>query len=92
MAGLPHQVSEEMLYDDAPGDFNPAQEKSDAIRRQFTAAWDMNRVPTLTLPNGWSQGLPTALQLVGRPGSEATLCRAGYAFQQATDFVRHPQV
>ncbi len=92
MAGLPHQVSEEMLYDDAPGDFNPAQEKSDAIRRQFTAPWDMNRAPTLTLPNGWSQGLPTALQLVGRPGGEATLCRAGYAFQQATDFVRHPQV
>ena len=58
---------------------------------QFTAPWDMNRAPTLTLPNGWSdEGLPMALQLVGPLGSEAALCRAGYAYEQATDFTASP--
>jgi len=83
---LPHQVSEDMMYDDTPGNLDP-------IRLRHTAPWDMNRAPTLTLPNGWSeQGLPMALQLVGPLGSEAALCRAGYAYEQATDFIRHPQL
>jgi len=81
---LPHRVSEEMMYDDTPGDFDPT-------RMQFTAPWDMNRAPTLTLPNGWSeQGLPIALQLVGPLGSEAALCRVGRAYERVTDFIRRP--
>ena len=53
------------MYDDTPGEFVWS-------RLQYTAPWDMNRAPTLTLPNGWSeQGLPMALQLVGPLGSEA---------------------
>ncbi len=83
---MPHRITEDMMYDDGPGDF-------DSWRMQFTAPWDMNRAPTLTLPNGWSdEGLPMALQLVGPLGSEAALCRAGYAYEQATDFMRHPEV
>ena len=83
---LPHRVTEELMYEDTPGDF-------DATRMQFTAPWDMNRAPSLTLPNGWSeQGLPIALQLVGAPGGEAVLCRAGYAYERATNFMRHPEV
>ena len=86
MAALPHRVSEDMMYDDTPGDFNWS-------RLQYTAPWDMNRAPTLTLPNGWSdEGLPIALQLVGGLGSERLLCRAGYAYEQATDFMRNPQL
>ena len=85
-ATLPHQVTEDMMYDDTPGEFVWS-------RLQYTAPWDMNRAPTLTLPNGWSeQGLPMALQLVGPLGSEQALCRAGYAYEQATDFMRHPEV
>ena len=85
-AGLPHRVTEDMMYDDTPGDF-------DAARMQFTAPWDMNRAPSLTLPNGWSdQGLPIALQLIGGPGSEPILCQAGHAYEQATDYMRHPEV
>ena len=83
---LPHRVTEELMYEDTPGDF-------DAARMQFTAPWDLNHAPSLTLPNGWSeQGLPIALQLVGAPGSEALLCRAGYAYEQATEFMRHPEL
>ena len=83
---LPHLVSDESLYDGPMVDHGP-------VRRRFSCPWDMNRAPTLTLPNGWTDvGLPTALQLVGSPGGEAVLCRAGYAFERATDFRRHPSV
>ena len=82
---LPHHVTEDMMYDDTPGEFNWS-------RLQYTAPWDMNRAPTLTLPNGWSDGLPIALQLVGPLGSEAALCQVGYAYEQATNFMRHPDV
>lgn len=86
LGNLPHQVSEEILYEGPMADHGP-------VRRRFSCPWDMNRAPTLTLPNGWTEeGLPTALQLVGSPGDEAGLCRAGYAFEQATDFRRHPSV
>ncbi len=82
----PHQVTEDMMYDDTPGEFQWS-------RLQYTAPWDMNRAPSLTLPNGWSdEGLPIALQLVGPLGSEAALCQAGYAFEQATDFMRNPEI
>ena len=83
MGTLPHRVTEEMMYADGPGTFDPA-------RLQYTAPWDLNGAPTLTLPNGWVDNLPTALQLVGAPGSEALLCRAGYAVEGATDHQRHP--
>ena len=83
---LPHYVTEEILYDGPMVDHGP-------VRRRFSCPWDMNRAPTLTLPNGWTEdGLPTALQLVGSPGDEAVLCRAGYAFEQATDHRHHPPV
>ncbi len=83
---LPHFVSDESLYDGPMVDHGP-------VRRRFSCPWDMNRAPTLTLPNGWTkEGLPTALQLVGPPGGEAVLCRAGNAFERATDFRRHPSV
>ncbi len=83
---LPQPVTEDSLYDGPTRD-------AGSRGRKFTAPWDMNRAPTLTLPNGWSQeGLPLALQLVGPLDSEASLCRAGYAFERATDFMRHPVV
>ncbi len=84
--GPAHRITEDLMYDDTPGNFDPA-------RMQFTAPWDMNRAPSLTMPNGWSEeGLPLALQLVGSLGSEAALCQAGYAYEQATDFMRNPEV
>ncbi|MBY7146523.1 Asp-tRNA(Asn)/Glu-tRNA(Gln) amidotransferase subunit GatA, partial [Levilactobacillus brevis] len=47
-------------------------------------------LPGLSLPAGFSQGLPVGMQLIGRPFDESTLYKAGYAFEQNTDF--HLQV
>ena len=42
-------------------------------------------LPALSVPCGFtSSGLPTAFQLIGRPFDEATLCKVGHAYQQAT--------
>ncbi len=43
----------------------------------------------LSLPCGFtSKGLPIGLLINGKPFAEATVLRAGYAFEQATDWVQ----
>jgi aspartyl-tRNA(Asn)/glutamyl-tRNA(Gln) amidotransferase subunit A len=43
--------------------------------------------PALVLCNGFSQnGLPLGMQLIGRPFDEATVLRAGHAYEQATSW------
>jgi aspartyl-tRNA(Asn)/glutamyl-tRNA(Gln) amidotransferase subunit A len=43
-------------------------------------------MPGLVVPCGFSEELPVGLQLIGRPFDEATLLRAGDAYQRATDW------
>ena len=59
---------------------------------RFATPFDMSGSPTLTLPGGFTtKGLPLSFQLVGRHLEEALLVRAGYAYQQATDWHQwHP--
>ncbi len=45
-------------------------------------------LPALSLPCGFDNGLPLAIQLVGQPYSENLLIHAGKAFQKATDWHR----
>ncbi len=52
----------------------------------FTLAVSLAGVPGLSIPCGFSEGLPVGLQLIGRPFDEATLLRAGDAFQRVTDW------
>lgn len=61
---------------------------------RYTCPFDMTGSPTITLPGGMTQqGTPVAFQLVGRHFDEALLVRAGWAFQQATDWHRqHPSL
>ncbi len=40
----------------------------------------------LSLPNGFSNGLPIGIQLLGKPYAEGTVLRIGKALQDATDF------
>ncbi|HNP74167.1 MAG TPA: amidase family protein, partial [Kouleothrix sp.] len=43
-------------------------------------------MPGLVVPCGFSSELPVGLQLIGRPFGEATLLRAGDAYQRVTDW------
>ena len=57
---------------------------------KFTCPFDMTGQPTITLPAGFTpQGMPIGCQFVGRHFEEDMIIRAGWAFQQATDWHRH---
>jgi amidase len=60
--------------------------------QRYTCPFDMTGHPTLTLPGGFSDdGLPIGFQLVAAHLDEATLIRAGAAFQSVTSWHRrHP--
>jgi aspartyl-tRNA(Asn)/glutamyl-tRNA(Gln) amidotransferase subunit A len=70
----------------------PLREGADAVEAakaltRFTAPFNLAGLPALSLPCGFSQeGLPIGLQIVGRPWAEATVLRAGHAYEQATDW------
>ncbi|KAA0546348.1 Asp-tRNA(Asn)/Glu-tRNA(Gln) amidotransferase subunit GatA [Bacillus sp. BGMRC 2118] len=42
-------------------------------------------VPAISVPCGYSNGLPLGLQIIGKHFDESTLYRVAYAFEQATD-------
>ncbi len=43
-------------------------------------------IPGLSIPAGFSDGLPVGVQILGKPFSEETLFRIGFAYEQATDW------
>ncbi len=43
-------------------------------------------LPALSMPCGFSKGLPVGLQLIGKHFDEATLFKVGHAYQQLTDY------
>jgi amidase len=56
---------------------------------RYTGPFDMSGNPTITLPGGFTDaGLPIGFQIVAPHMREDLLFRAGFAFQQATDFHR----
>jgi aspartyl-tRNA(Asn)/glutamyl-tRNA(Gln) amidotransferase subunit A len=56
---------------------------------RLTSPFNLTRVPVLSVPCGFTaSGLPIGLQIAGRPFDEATVLRAGHAYEQATDWHR----
>lgn len=53
-----------------------------------TSPFDITHHPAMTLPCGMSDGLPVGLMLVGKHLDEATIYKAGYAFEQSGDWRR----
>lgn len=60
---------------------------------RYTAPFSLSGHPTLTMPAAFTaKGLPVAVQFVGKHLGEVEICRAGRAFQRATDWHRrHPR-
>jgi aspartyl-tRNA(Asn)/glutamyl-tRNA(Gln) amidotransferase subunit A len=72
----------------------PLIEGTDAIEQarrltRFTAPFNLTGLPALSIPCGLdSKGLPIGLQLVSGAWKEASILRAGQAFEDATDWHR----
>jgi aspartyl-tRNA(Asn)/glutamyl-tRNA(Gln) amidotransferase subunit A len=62
--------------------------------RQARAPFNITGSPALSVPTGFSKaGLPLAMQIVGKPFSEALIYQVAYAYEQATAWVTlHPEL
>ncbi len=62
--------------------------------RQARAPFNVTGSPALSVPTGFSQsGLPLAMQIVGKPFSEALIYRVAHAYEQVTPWITlHPQL
>lgn len=77
-----------------PGHAAPAQRFEDIPQTQivvpgsrYTNVWNLLGLPAVVLPCGFSrEGLPLAIQIVGRPFDEATVLRIARAYERATDW------
>lgn len=84
----------------APARYTPASKITDPLDRSsqvpgrpkgmsgLIAAGNLAGLPALSVPCGFSDGMPIALQLVGRPWSENLLLKVGAEFQSRTDWHR----
>lgn len=67
--------------------FQAALDPDFPFARSNMPPFNMAGVPALAVPCGFSaSGLPLSFQLAGRPFDEATLLRAGHAYEQATEW------
>jgi aspartyl-tRNA(Asn)/glutamyl-tRNA(Gln) amidotransferase subunit A len=59
----------------------------------FTIPANLSGIPGISIPGGFSEGLPVGLQLLAPAFAEPLLLRVGDAFQRVTDFhTRWPQL
>jgi amidase len=92
-------ISKETQYG-SMADFNAARDKYASSYNPplgasaYTYQADFSGTPTITLPVGFSsEGLPLSTQFAGKVFSEATLCRIGHAYEEATGwYKKHPNV
>ncbi len=75
----------------APSTYGPASRLDDHSTVSFwqkpkiTTVFNVTAGPALSLCAGFSEsGLPLPMQIVGRPFEDATVLKAGYAFEKAT--------
>lgn len=52
----------------------------------FTVAANLAGLPAISIPVGFSEGLPVGMQLMGRPLEEATLLQVAHQYQLRTDW------
>ena len=52
----------------------------------YTISANLAGIPGLSVPCGFSDGLPVGLQILGKHWDEETILRVGYAYEQATNW------
>ncbi|MBI3600362.1 MAG: Asp-tRNA(Asn)/Glu-tRNA(Gln) amidotransferase subunit GatA, partial [Nitrospinae bacterium] len=52
----------------------------------FTISINLAGVPAISIPCGFSKGLPIGLQIIGKHFDEETIIKTAYTFEQSTDY------
>ena len=52
----------------------------------YTISANLAGIPGLSVPCGFSEGLPVGLQILGKQWDEETILRAGFVYEQATEW------
>lgn len=52
----------------------------------YTISANLAGIPGLSVPCGFSEGLPIGLQILGKQWDEETILKVGYAYEQATNW------
>jgi amidase len=82
---FPEPVDDQIHY--GPMDPSTLQPAGKAPHQRFTVPFDYNGYPTICLPCGFNEeGLPGSLQIVGKPGSEETICRIAHAYESNSNW------
>jgi aspartyl-tRNA(Asn)/glutamyl-tRNA(Gln) amidotransferase subunit A len=57
-----------------------------------TRVWNLTGLPIISIPCGFTRGIPIGMQITGRPGDEVTVLRLAHAYEQATDWHKREPV
>lgn len=73
----------------APRIDGPSALEQARLLTRFTSAFNLTGLPAMSIPCGFTRaGLPVGLQIVSAPWQEAAILRAGWAYEQATQWYR----
>jgi aspartyl-tRNA(Asn)/glutamyl-tRNA(Gln) amidotransferase subunit A len=53
---------------------------------RYVAPFNLVGLPALSVPCGFSRGLPIGVQMIGKAYDESTILKIGHAYEQATDW------
>jgi aspartyl-tRNA(Asn)/glutamyl-tRNA(Gln) amidotransferase subunit A len=73
-----------------PGPAFPHSQAAPANQADFTCLANIAVLPAITLPAGWADGLPIAMQIIGRRGEEAALFALARRLDSALYAYRRP--
>ncbi len=79
-----------ILLPTSPGPAFPHEQDAPANQADLTAPANFADLPAISIPGGWSGGLPFGMQLIGRTGDETALFALARRLDSALNAYRRP--